>query len=301
MRFRELVIILYIVSVFLPAAAAEFPTDFLRNRAAHVVQADMERIGLEGNPDLKIKVWIYFTDKGFSTLSDYKQALEREKAKLTPKAAARRLKARGSENLVDYDDLPVFQPYIDQVLAAGCELRHTFRWFNAITVEATADQIRHIANLPFVARLKKVAVSSYAVDDPVKGTQTLDPPLVTTTLNYGPSLAQMEQINAVAAHELGFAGQDVLVCMMDTGYRIAHQAFQAAFGDGRVIAMHDFVRGDDNPDYDPNQDAPNQPDHGTLTWSALGGQASGQLYGPAYAAQFCLSKTENIDSELHVE
>jgi len=300
MRFRGLVMILFALSALL-SVAAEFPADFHRDRSDHVIGADVDRICLGSRPEIQIKVWIYFTDKGFSTLSAYEQAIEREKGKLTPKAAARRLKTRGPENLVDYNDLPVFQPYINQVLATGCELRNTLRWFNAITVMATPDQIRQIANLPFVSRMKKVAVSNYAIDDPLKGTQTIDPPLATTTLNYGPSLAQIEQINAVAAHELGFAGQDVLVCMMDTGYRIAHQSFQAAFGDGRVIAMHDFVRGDGNPDYDPNQDAPNQPDHGTLTWSALGGQVSGQLYGPAYAAQFCLSKTENIDSELHVE
>ncbi len=300
MRIWKPIITLCFLSATL-IAADELPADFHREKSEQTIRADVERICQGSGTDSRMKVWVYFTDKGFSTLSAYREAVESEKSNLTPRAAARRLKAKGAENLIDYKDLPVFQPYAQQVLATGCELKNTLRWFNAITVSATPEQIRRIAELPFVVRIKKVAISSYAIDDAPKGAQAVEPPLSATTLNYGASLAQLEQINAVAAHELGFAGQDVLVCMMDTGYRLAHQAFQAAFGEGRVIDMYDFVRGDNYPDYDSTQDAPNQPDHGTLTWSALGGLASGQLYGPAYAAQFCLSKTENIDSELHVE
>jgi hypothetical protein len=102
-------------------------------------------------------------------------------------------------------------------------------------------------------------------------------------------------------HELGFAGQDVLVCMMDTGYRQGHQSFQTAINDGRLIAQWDFLHNDDNTDYDPSQDIPEQPSHGTYTWSALGGQASGNLYGPAYLADFCLAKTEDKVAENHSE
>jgi len=89
--------------------------------------------------------------------------------------------------------------------------------------------------------------------------------------------------------------------MMDTGYRQGHEAFQNIINSGRLIAQYDFINGDDNTDYDPTQDLPNQPNHGTLTWSTLGGESDGNLYGPSYLSQFILSKSEDISSERHIE
>ncbi len=41
--------------------------------------------------------------------------------------------------------------------------------------------------------------------------------------------------------------------------------------------------------------------HGTNTLSILGGYSPGKLIGPAFGAIYYLAKTENIESELHVE
>jgi len=92
----------------------------------------------------------------------------------------------------------------------------------------------------------------------------------------------------------------VIVCMMDTGYRKDHIAFASAFSDGRVLAERDFVFNDFNTQDEP-ADQPGQHNHGTYTWSALGGAADGSLYGPAYGSMFVLAKTEDIRSETQVE
>jgi hypothetical protein len=103
------------------------------------------------------------------------------------------------------------------------------------------------------------------------------------------------------AHELEFKGQDVIICMMDTGYRQGHESFSEIINSGRLIAQYDFVNNDFNTDYEAGQDLPNQPNHGTLTWSALGGEHTGDLYGPSYKSHFILSKSEDISSEHHIE
>jgi serine protease AprX len=248
-----------------------------------------------------IKAWVFFTDKGFSTFAEYNVKLAQTESVLTTRAKSRRLETRGENNLVDFYDIPVYQPYINQVVASGVKLRRVLKWFNAVTVEGDAAQLEQIAQLPFVLNFKPI-VSRELPKDLIKyeeGNPNL--PLEATSLDYGFSLPQLEQMNTTVAHELGFAGQDVLVCMMDVGYHLQHIAFQPAINDGRMIAQYDFINNDDNTDYDESQDTPTQANHGTLTWSTLGGQASGSLYGPAYLADFCLAKTEDVSSEHHSE
>ncbi|HSG98815.1 MAG TPA: S8 family serine peptidase, partial [candidate division Zixibacteria bacterium] len=122
------------------------------------------------------------------------------------------------------------------------------------------------------------------------------PGAVADLLNYGSSAAQLLQINAHVGHERGYNGSGVTIAMFDTGYRTSHQAFAALINDGRLLGQWDFVNNDgitDNQIGDPSSAW----SHGTLTWSAAGGQVDGALYGPAYGANFLLAKTENVSSE----
>jgi subtilisin family serine protease len=88
--------------------------------------------------------------------------------------------------------------------------------------------------------------------------------------------------------------------MMDTGFRKDHQAFQLAFSEGRVLAEWDFINHDGNTQNEAG-DPSGQHDHGTMTWSTLGGAADGNLYGPAYGASFILAKTEDVSGETPIE
>jgi hypothetical protein len=248
--------------------------------------------------DGRLAAWIFFTDKGIFNSNDYNNSLIAAEAILTPAARERRLKARGANNIVDFRDLPVNEEYIEEIRQSGAEIRHILRWFNAVTVDATRAQLEALASRHYVRFMKVVARSKTNLNlglEPIPGDMTL------VSLDYGASLGQLEQLNAVVAHELGFKGQGVIICMMDTGYKQEHDAFQNIINSGRLIAQYDFVNGDDDTNYDPNQDFFNQADHGTITWSTLGGEAPGHLYGPSYMASFILSKSENLDGEHHIE
>jgi hypothetical protein len=84
--------------------------------------------------------------------------------------------------------------------------------------------------------------------------------------------------------------------MFDTGFNKAHSAVVNL----KRVAEYDFVFGDSETANQAN-DISIQWDHGTGTWSVLGGYANGFLIGPAYNASFLLAKTEDDRSETPVE
>jgi serine protease AprX len=251
------------------------------------------------DPQEKIKVWVFFTDKGFENLESYQQAIDRAERALTSKAARRRSKTM-NRRLVDFLDLPVNQAYIDRIVTFQGDFRHRSRWLNAASFELPIGELDTISNLGFVRSIKPVLGGrrkpiriEAPPEDQLQGKGSFD-------LNYGASYSQLQQLNIPAVHNLGYYGQGVLVCMLDTGYLKGHQAFQLAYDEGRVLAEWDFVNDDDSTQNQPG-DPSGQHNHGTLTWSALGGAADGNLYGPAYGAYFILAKTEDISMEQPIE
>ncbi len=97
-----------------------------------------------------IPVWVFFTDKGISSIGKLNESLNLAERNLTVAAMKRRAKARGADIVVDVRDLPVIMAFTVEVLSVGAQLRHTLRWFNAVTVNATPSQIDDLAAFPFV-------------------------------------------------------------------------------------------------------------------------------------------------------
>jgi len=244
---------------------------------------------------------VYFRDKGpqhFSgaalskKLPEYLKTLEY----ITPRALERRAKVLPPDAIIGIGDLPLHQPYLNQVRSAGAVLQRQSRWLNATSVIATADQLATIAQFPFVLRVAPVVILRRKNRDDQHSFQfqTLDK---AATLDYGPSALQMQMINVPPLHDLGITGHNVIVGMLDTGFRWrAHESLQSR----NVIAEHDFIQNDDTT---ANQvgDSFSQDQHGTLTMSALGGYKPGRLIGPAFDACFVLAKTEYLPSETMIE
>jgi subtilisin family serine protease len=252
----------------------------------------------------RVKVWVYFTDKGFTDKAGMAATASRKGVTLTARAQKRRAKV--GRSTLEFTDMPVHQAYVDGVIANGGELRHLSRWLNAASFEIDRDQIGTIAAMDYVRKIGPVMGYER---EPVKtgpplpageSTERKSSSRSPSVLDYGASLAQLTQLNVIAMHDLGFTGQGVLVCMTDTGYRKDHVAFQEAYLDGRVLAERDFIFNDEDTQDEP-EDLPGQHNHGTYCWSALGGEADGSLYGPAFGASFILAKTEDTRSETEVE
>jgi PKD repeat protein len=244
-----------------------------------------------------VKIWAFFTDKHIYTDRQFADAA----SKITLTDAARSRRAKMGLDKITFGDIPVYRGYIDQITAMGAKLRRASRWLNAASFEIPLDEIDAVNNLPFVAKVRPVAlfVGQPEPEEPSFPAPSLAPSRG-TSLNYGTSLGQLSQINVPAVHDKGFDGAGIIVAMFDTGYRKDHQAFEMAYSEGRVLAEWDFIFNDGNTENEA-QDASNQHNHGTLTWSTLGGEVPGVLYGPAYGASFILAKTEYVPTETQVE
>ena len=113
---------------------------------------------LEQRPGEAQKVWVFFRDKGTDTAAGVAAAgvaaaaVAAAEAALTPRARARRA-LRGDTRGVAFEDVPLVRAYADAVAARVTRVRHEVPWVNAMSVEATADQVAALEALPFVARV----------------------------------------------------------------------------------------------------------------------------------------------------
>ncbi|HEU4930358.1 MAG TPA: S8 family serine peptidase [Candidatus Krumholzibacteria bacterium] len=234
----------------------------------------------------RVRAWVYFADKDEATAWV-----------LTDRAQARRER---NGVVIDSFDLPVNPAYVSALARTGVRVRHESRWLNAVSVEATAEQIKRIEMIPFVQRIDRVASLREPLPtapkeiDLRRGTSSRQE--TPFSMDYGPSLTQNQQIGVPALHDQGLSGAGVLIAMLDTGFNnLAHEALV----DVDVMATWDFVNNDPVVADEPGQAGSGN--HGTYTLSALAGYEPGDLIGPAYGATFILAKTENTDWERHVE
>ena len=267
--------------------------------------------------------WVFFRDRGPAAASD--SALAAAARGLTPRTLARRAKAareRGEATMgrapVDERDLAPDRGYVAAVEGAGVTLRTESRWLNAVSVECDAPLLDAVRALSFVAEVSPVAVAATNAAPGAGGPDTpytiadsdarfdaaysdaarrLDAAQRADQFDYGPSAHQLEMLGVPEAQAMGYHGEGVLVCVLDSGFELSHEAF----GQLQVVATRDFIFHDEYVGYDAAQDAPSQANHGTMVLSALAGYAPGRLVGPAYRAEFLLGKTEDNRSETPAE
>jgi serine protease AprX len=264
-----------------------------------VISPALSRFLLGHAPTDSVKIWVFFTDKGVFSPKEYRQARMDFEKTLTESALKRRSKNKVQIDLID---LPLNRNYLDQILRLGARPRQKSRWLNAVSIEIPSGRVEKIAQMPFVRYITKVAVYQRRYPEitpflPKYGKLTIP---AAYGRNYGSSLEQLKQIRVPVIHDMGFCGEGVIVGMLDTGYYKDHHTFAAAFSESRVLDEWDFINDDGNTQNE-GDDPIDQHDHGTCTWSALGGEFDGELYGPAFNASFVLAKTEDASDEQSIE
>jgi len=239
-------------------------------------------------PAEKLPVWIFFQDRGMSA-EETEAALQQLESVYPQKTINRRHKA-GVYNFCQRD-LPVCQVYIDQVRNITGKIRTITRYFNGVSADLNWETAEQIAALPYVDQLIPVAQGKRY--EPV---EKAPPAVPLIDYEYGESFGQLNQINVIAMHDMGLTGGGVLVCLLDTGYRLQH----IAFANMDIVDTWDFINGDSIV-YNQPEDPSDQQNHGTYTLSTCGGQVEGYLYGPAFDASFLAYKTEMVDEEIPIE
>ena len=257
--------------------------------------------------DGTLAVWVYFTDKGDWEELDLDTALDKAKQRLTKRSVLRRakIKKKRDDELVDLMDVAVLQAYVDQVVALGARKRQESRWLNAVSFDMERDLIETVAALPFVSRVtlvhkfRRTPISVTQGDlEESRNVLTLlrARKSMTSPLDYGGSLPALEQINVPKVHAEGVTGKGVLVGMMDTGFRLTHEALSHI----NVVDQWDFVDNDPIVDNEPG-DPSTAHWHGTMTLSTIAGFSPGDQMGPAYDIDVILARTEDVSQEIPIE
>lgn len=244
------------------------------------------------------KYFIYFKDKGndkkfllSKNSPEYQIALQ----SLSSKAIERR-KKNASGEIINFEDLPLNNDYINQLKSLGVSIIHKLNWFNCVSAYIPKDKMELISKLPFVDSIKKVKKLKFGNKQKSQFiSKSLDSE--SNNIDYGNSFNQLKLSDIPLVHSKGIDGSNILIGLLDSGFDWQrHEALNTR----NVIAEYDFVFGD-SITANQEQDVAGQDFHGTLVFSIVGGYKDSALIGAAYNSSFILAKTEYIASETHIE
>lgn len=232
---------------------------------------------------------------------------------LSNRCLNRRLKLFSKDSLISAQDLSVSPAYLNELKNNGATIHQTSRWFNTAMIECDSLTILKIKNLEFIKQVIVAKTLRKNKDDwnldkiisknlqPETPRKTYLSPIISYCLseNYGVAKNQNELIKTSYAHELGVAGEDVLVGVIDEGFDPREHI---ALKNINIIAERDFVFHDDTVSDQENQTS--SENHGTAVTSIIGGFnyfSGNKLIGIAPKAKFLLAKTEDSRFEKNVE
>ncbi|MCB2219348.1 MAG: S8 family serine peptidase [Bacteroidetes bacterium] len=244
--------------------------------------------------------WIRFTDKNNSPYN-----INNPEEFLTQRAINRRI----VQNIpIQQNDLPVNQTYIDAVVATGVSIKTVSKWFNSVTVYTTNPAlIATIEEFSFVQSAQKVGngeitsksnkpffEKEWCSSEPMN-TGGKDPSSL-QSFNYGLAYNQINMLNGIALHDMGFDGSGMVIAVLDAGFTNVDiiPAFDSLWINNQILGVKDFVN-------------PNSPNifgshyHGCMVLSTMGANLPGQMVGTAPHADYWLLRSENGSSEYLVE
>jgi len=213
--------------------------------------------------------WVFLNDKDtcdYTISSDF-----------TKKALAR----RNSQNIeFDLSDYPANGNYQREISKHVTELVGASRWFNAVYVKATEEEIAALSNLNFICKIDEALVpesSPYCnFETEASKSSSLE------SLRF----SQLSMFYPNYLTEAGLSGKGVRIAILDGGFPgvESHSAFEHIRKDKRIIDTYDFVKDDPSP-YKGIQ-------HGTMVLSNIAGKYHDNLLGLAPDAEFLLARTE---------
>lgn len=209
--------------------------------------------------------WIFFRDKKDCTFNP--------QSYFAPAALERR--ALHGLPAGDYTDYPVNTSYLAQVSAAATETGYASRWFNAVEVIATPEQLAHISTLPFVAGVQPAALLRW---EACRNSVSED------TMPKRTAEKQVKILQGERFPEHGITGKGVTVAILDvgfTGYK-TNPAFAELLRNGQIKLTYDFVTKDENVDAGDT--------HGTEVLSCMAGTTDFTSLGMATGANYLLAR-----------
>ncbi|MCX7930720.1 MAG: S8 family serine peptidase [Chlorobi bacterium] len=236
---------------------------------------------------------VILADKGTSPFLPGSSLYRATEALLTPRALQRRAKVLPPDSLISFRDAPIYEPYVTDIERSGARTLLRLRWRNYLVVECDSTTAALLATKPYVARVEPTS----AVLRAQQYRDRIPDYLISEMYRYGASESALRMLGIPALHECGISGLDVLVGVIDTGFRWrSHRAFDGL----SVVAERDFIQLDSNTANEEG-DHINQDSHGTAVLSVMASWFPDSLVGTTPCASYLLAKTENIWWERRIE
>jgi hypothetical protein len=220
--------------------------------------------------------WVFFNSKSCNHFEpkDY----------FTPEALS--FKIRHNIALDDHHDYPVDEEYVSTISSNCNELRGVSRWFNAVSIEATSQQIEIINTLPFVDSTQVIRTQLVTCSTP-----DYESPSIFQLLHAKKQLSIMD---GIVFDTLKVTGLGVRILVIDGGFTHADVTAPLShlYTNNKIIKTWDFVQNDENV-YAHNT-------HGTHVLSNICGYLDSLKLGFATKANFLLARSETR-SELAYE
>lgn len=241
--------------------------------------------------------FVQFKDKNNTPYS-----LDNPAAYLSSKSIQRRSE---QQIAIDSTDLPVNATYINQVVNQGVSFHSSSKWMNGITVITNDSSLMGLIRpLSFVKRVEYTGKILTAQPAPALRTKRMDPegaqefehdvePVY--EFEYGYAAAQLNQLNGKALHETGYTGKNILIGVLDAGFRNVdtNPAFDSLRIQNRLSGVKNIIN--------PSANVYQEDTHGANVLSIMAGNLPGQFVGVAPHASYWLIQTEYVPTEYMVE
>lgn len=225
--------------------------------------------------------WVTFTDKG-----DFPSDINFEDY-VSPQILARR---QYFDLSFDKTDLPVNREYTQAITQLHGDVLHQSKWLNGIVVLSTNPSfVQEVSQLSFVKEVVMLNTNKSLVRAKFNMEETAvetDP-----STAYGYAQVQMDMMNAVFLHDLGFKGQSVDIGVMDNGFQLVNtnSFFDSLNVQGKITGVYNFVENTTNVFSDG--------DHGAYVMSTLAANMPDTLIGTAPEGNYFLFTTEDNQNE----
>ena len=229
---------------------------------------------------------VYLKDKGESS---FKLSLLEDF--LSPESVERRMLWA---TLVDETDFPISQHYLDGLTATGATVVTQSKWMKTVVVEYTDSMaVTQLSALMYVDSVKCVwhgenRRSEQPCPDETSYFASKDTPAEN---RYGDANEQIEMLNGIRLHELGYRGKGMRICVIDAGFMNVDK--MDAFSSIKLLGTCNVTF--------PGRSVFCEDEHGTKVLSCLAANIDGVMVGTAPDASYLLIKSEDIRGEFPIE
>jgi hypothetical protein len=231
--------------------------------------------------------WVFFTDKNNTSFDPYTY--------LDAYAIDRRMK--NNLSLYDTTDFPLTSLYVREVSSLSEEIIGETRWFNALAIFATEENIAKIQAFPFVKEIMPIQTSLTLCSYRELQIEE-DTPVITYEFNDNikqfSSSDQISRMDGNVFIENNIDGQGIRIAVFDAGFSQVntHIAFEHLRKNNSIVKTWNFCNKKENV-YGYHS-------HGRMVLSCIAGVKDAQKLGLATGAEFLLARTE-IDLEIYRE